>query len=222
MHAVEVARLMDIRRVIVPQISGAFSAFGCLSADLSYTIHRTVRFGSGAWNAERLRMVREAMRDQVQKLIGPAEGDPKLSWVAAVRYVGQSYAVEISEAPLDAAEALGEKFKAKHLQLYGFATAEPWELTALRLTGSVPRGVLDFDRSSSDAARGASKKARDCVFNTAGAMRVPEYRRVDLPPGRQIVGPAIVADAMSTIVVPPKSSVEATQGGHLKIDVEPA
>jgi N-methylhydantoinase A len=221
MHAVEVARLMEIRRVIVPQNSGAFSAFGCLSADLSYTIHRTVRFGSGAWNAERLRAVREAMRDQVQKLVGQATGELKYAWVAAVRYVGQSYAVEIAAPPLDEPEELGKKFKDKHRQLYGFATAEPWEVIALRLTGSVPRDAMDLDAGPRDGARPEPQKFRDCIFDTPAPVRVPEYRRADLPPGRRIAGPAIIADAMSTIVVPPKSAVMAAQAGHLEIDVEP-
>jgi N-methylhydantoinase A len=220
MHAVEVARLMDIQRVIVPQNSGAFSAFGCLLADLSYTIHRTVRFGSRTWNAERMLTVCEAMRDQVRNLVAAAQGELKYSWVAAVRYVGQSYAVEIGAPALDAPEALGHAFKDKHRQLYGFATEEPWEVIALRLTGAVPRAEIGTTEGGDETAPSAPEKFRDCIFETPAPIRVREYQRADLVPGRLIAGPAIIADAMSTIVLPPRSSVVAAQAGHLDIDVE--
>jgi N-methylhydantoinase A len=220
MHAVEVARLMDIRRVIVPQNSGAFSAFGCLSADLSYTIHRTVRFGSGIWNAERMLAVCEAMRDQVRNLVVAAQVALKYSWVAAVRYVGQSYAVEIGAPPLDAPEALGRAFKDKHRQLYGFATEEPWEVIALRLTGSVPGAAIGTSLAGSEAALSAPEKFRDCIFDTPSPIRVQEYQRANLARGCRIAGPAIISDAMSTIILPPRSSVVAVQEGHLDINVE--
>jgi N-methylhydantoinase A len=163
----------------------------------------------------------EAMRDQVRNLVAAAQGALKYSWVAAVRYIGQSYAVEIGAPPLDAPEALGRAFKDKHRQLYGFATDEPWEVIAIRLTGAVPRATIGATPAGGEAAPSAPEKFRDCIFDIPASVRVREYRRADLPPGNRITGPAIIADAMSTIVLPPKSFVLAAMAGHLDIDVEP-
>lgn len=221
MHAVEVARLLGLRRVIVPQHSGTFSALGCLSADLSYTLHRTVRLQGNAWDAGRLNAIREAMREQIRNLIEHAQGEIRYGWVAAVRYAGQSYAVEISDPALDAPEELGRQFKEKHNQLYGFATDEPWEMIALRLVGSVPRTSQSFGGHSNGRHRSAPQKFRDCCFESSAMVRVREYRRAELSAGQAIAGPAIVADDMSTIVIPPASTVTATQAGHLEIAVEP-
>src|SRR5690606_15930349 len=54
MHAVEVARLVSIKRVVVPNHSGALSALGCVLSDISYTQQRTARISSANWDAAQL------------------------------------------------------------------------------------------------------------------------------------------------------------------------
>jgi len=46
LHAVEVAREIGIRKVIIPGAPGVFSAFGMLFSDLRYDYVRTFRRGS--------------------------------------------------------------------------------------------------------------------------------------------------------------------------------
>jgi N-methylhydantoinase A len=54
---------------------------------------------------------------------------------ALVRYVGQSYAVEVPFAmPLDL-ERLGSDFRHRHREIYGYATDEHWEMQSLRARG---------------------------------------------------------------------------------------
>ena len=58
---------------------------------------------------------------------------------ALVRYVGQSYAVEVPFAqPLDL-EQLGRDFRKRHHEIYGYSTEEHWEMQSLRMRALVAR-----------------------------------------------------------------------------------
>ena len=55
---------------------------------------------------------------------------------ALVRYVGQSYSVEVPYRYPAEVTTLARDFRAMHEQLYGFSTEEDWELEAIRVTAS--------------------------------------------------------------------------------------
>src|SRR5207253_2463335 len=47
LHAAEVARELEIRRIIVPTVASVLSAWGMLTSDLRYEVSRT-HYGAGA------------------------------------------------------------------------------------------------------------------------------------------------------------------------------
>lgn len=219
MHGVEVAQLVGIDRVIVPNHSGALSALGCVSSDTSYTQHRTVHIAATQWDRARLDAVRSEIVADVTRLLGPAQTAPTLKWVAALRYAGQSYAIELSDPALDDPEQLGARFRERHRQLYDFATGEPWELVALRLTATVPRETGALPTQAQSLQPASPSKQRQCSFGGAAPQWVPQYQRDALSAGQRIAGPAIVTDAMSTLVLPPGCSMTTTGHGHLEIRI---
>jgi N-methylhydantoinase A len=218
-HAVELARAFGIRHVVVPHYSSAFSALGCLTAEMSYTQQQTLRMASTAWDGERLSRIREAL---IRQLAAPFEAagrpSPEVSEVALVRYSGQSYAVEVFDPDLSEPEQLGAVFRKRHEALYGFATDEPWELMALRLSLSAPR-----DNSLNGAGAGggsAESPAREtlCWFAAEGPVATPRFERDALGEGRRLAGPAIVEDNWSTVVLPPGATLAVGRAGHLHIE----
>ena len=153
--------------------------------------------------------------------------------VAAVRYRGQSYAIEVSGAALDDPVRLGRDFLDRHRALYGFATEEPWELVSIRLRVSAPRtggapppgpvapGGPRSDGPRSDGSWPAG--TRPCTFEAGGTAATPRCARAGLTPGRALAGPCIVEDAWSTVVIPPGATLAADESGHLHVatGVEP-
>lgn len=222
MHAVDVARTVGIRHVVVPEHSSTFSALGCLRANYSYTQQQTIRMASSAWDRDGIAALQRAMHDHSGRTVSEfAARPPTSAWTAGLRYIGQSSSVEIPDPDLDDPDRLGEAFKAKHALLYGFAADEPWELIMLRLTVSVPREISTGRRATGTACgRPTPKTRRLCTFADAPHRQTPDYDRADLPPGVRIDGPAIVADAASTVVLPPASSIVADEHGHLHIELE--
>ena len=142
---------------------------------------------------------------------------------ALVRYVGQSYSVEVPYRFPPALATLTRDFRAIHEQLYGFSTEEDWELEAIRVTASVNTPPLEAEPPRPRArANLAPSSTAPCWFSAAAAIETPRYRRDALAHPRRLSGPAIVEDEWSTITLPPGTALEATAGGHLVLSFETA
>ncbi len=222
MHAVAVARAYGISQVVVPAASSMFSALGCVCAEMGYSQQRTLRMSIAAWDAGRLDAVRAELRTRLAKPL-IAAGHPaeqlQVEESVAVRYRGQSYAVEIADPDLSNSADIGRRFQERHRLLYGYATEEPWELVAIRMRVWVPRhDIAEPVKPKSDAETRPTTVDR-CVFDRSGARETPRLDRSLLVAGRAIAGPAIVEDAFSTIVVPPGATLTPDENGHLFIAV---
>ncbi len=235
MHAVDLARAFSIAKVVVPAHSSVFSALGCVSAWMSYAQQRTLRMAVDEWDAQRLERAREDLRSRLAAplaVAGCGEGEMAVEEVAAIRYRGQSYAIEIPDAALDDPARLTRDFLDRHRALYGFATGEPWELVSIRLRVSAPptsgelrpapvesAGSPSAGTPSSPVESGGSLPARTlpCTFEAGATAATPRYDRAALVPGRALAGPAIVEDAWSTVVVPPGATLVPDEAGHLHI-----
>lgn len=222
MHAVELARAFSISTVIVPAHSSVFSALGCVSAQMSYAQQRTLRMAMDEWDAPRLDDARRALKSRLAAPLAAAgcgDGEMEVEEVAAIRYRGQSYAIEIVDAPLDDPIRLNREFLDRHRALYGFATEEPWELVSIRLRVSAPRtnGVRG-PTTPGPVGQPIPGPAPPCTFDVRGPTATPRLARSGLTAGRTLAGPLVVEDAWSTVVVPPDATLAADEAGHLHID----
>ena len=221
MHAVELARAFSIAEVIVPAHSSVFSALGCAGAEMSYTQQRTLRMAMDDWDPPRLDRAR---RDLKSRLVAPLaaaghdHGDLVVEEVAAIRYRGQSYAIEIPDAALDDTARLNRAFLDRHRALYGFATEEPWELVSIRLRVSVPRNGGEH-RPAVPPSTGdpVPSGILPCTFDGSGPCATPRYDRTHLIVGRSLAGPVVVEDAWSTVVAPPGATLTPDEAGHLHV-----
>lgn len=224
MHALDVARAFGINKVIVPANSSMFSASGCVSAEMSYSQQQTVRIPSEDWQPQRLGEIRDALRQRLSAPIleaGHNEQELAVDEVAAVRYSGQSYAVDLPLPESGSPEILGQLFRDRHEHLYGFSTHEPWELATLRTTVSLPRSHEKLADSTYDNEAPATPvRTQPAYFTDDTPLSTPRYDRTQLAFGQRIIGPAIVEDESSTIVLPPLSNLVVDTSGHLIIDIE--
>ncbi|WP_413875982.1 hydantoinase/oxoprolinase family protein [Albidovulum sp.] len=224
MHAVSLAREFGIGKVLVPRFSSGFSAFGCMTARMSYAEQRPLHMRSDRWNAKDLEAAAGRIADRlVEPLVkaGCAVDTLRVSVAGLLRYTGQSDAVEVPlVAPYDLAQ-VDASFKAIHERLYGFATDEVWEVDTLRVSVSAPPKQEVSALPAEGDAKGTDPVAvRRCWFDGGVAFDTPHFDRDRLPVGAKIKGPAIIEDAWSTIVVDPGATAWADEHAHLHIDVE--
>jgi N-methylhydantoinase A len=219
MHAAGLAREFGIAEILVPRFSSGFSALGCIVADMSYTQQQAVRMLSTGWDAARFAVLHDGMLSTLTKPLvdqGLAPDDIVVERVALVRYVGQSSAVEVGfAAPLDL-DTLARDFRRRHNEIYGYATDEHWEMQSLRLRTKVGR-TTTFAPPPARGALPQPTSVGPCWFGPAAPHQTPRFDRDLLPAGARIVGPAIVEDAWSTVVVPPGYVLSADASGHLWI-----
>ena len=219
MHATGLAREVGIRRIIVPVASSAFSAYGCLLSDMSYTQQRTIRLKGAAFDADALEQTRAEMQDELSRPLldqGLARADIAMAYVGLARYDGQSEAIAVPfDLPFDH-DRFAIDFNRQHHEIFGYAMDEPWVLEGLRVTASRPSGIA-LGSLESDLHDHAPDTVghRDCHFDAGGPTRTPCLSRPSLAPGREVAGPAIIVDAWSTTVVPPGWMIESDSYGNL-------
>jgi N-methylhydantoinase A len=218
-HAGALARECGIQHVVVPAVSGAFSALGCLVSPLRYDVMQThrVRLASGDGPP-----VESRFRDLEAQCLNPLldeghlPGRITLARSVDVRYVGQNYELEVAWA--DDATALRRAFEARHHQLYGYATGESVECVNLRVSARVLAEPLALPRSE-PAAIPVERGRHPAFFPETGEIELPRYERGELGAGASIAGPALIEDAWSTTLVYPGQRCRVHAAGHLLIEV---
>lgn len=222
MHAVALAREFGIAKVVVPKFSSVFSALGCLTAELSYAEQHTIRMLSLDWDQNRIDSQCQSMKDRLSAPVLAAGNDAdniETSFIALIRYAGQSDTVEVGfDLPCDPA-TLGKDFRAQHQKLYGFATDEPWQFETLRVTVTAPSksDIGDLhERVLEETTNPIS--VDECWFDASGPVSTRRFERGALPVGWDVEGPAIIEDNWSTIVAPPGATAVLDPSGHLIID----
>jgi len=220
MHAAGLAELYGLRRVVVPAASSAFSALGCLTADVSFLQQRTVRlplagFDHRAFAARLEELVEEATAPLIASDVTEGIG---IERVAMMRYAGQSEAIPVPfGVPADPA-ALEADFHARHLQLFGYATEEPCVIESLRVQARKPSATALARVEAGRPPR--PSRRRDCVFPGVGTVRTAILPRGTL--AGTVQGPAIIEDAWSTTIVPPGWQARADAAGNLHLDRDAA
>ncbi|MBI2531562.1 MAG: hypothetical protein HYW03_05005 [Deltaproteobacteria bacterium] len=147
-----------------------------------------------------------------------------------LRYRGQEYtvAVPLSGPSFTGAdrEPVTARFHELHRLLYGHAAPEEaLELVGLRVTvhRDIEQGHFFTPESESRliSQRSASAQSQRRVYmgERHGFLNTPVHRRVDLPPGAKLDGPAIIEEPASTTVVLPNDHVEVARTGELVIEI---
>ena len=210
MHAAGLADLYGITEVVVPPASSAFSALGCLVADLSFLQQQTVRLPLRSTTPEAFTAQADALAREAAAPLAGQSGAITLEYTALMRYAAQSDAMPVPFAmPFDAA-ALERDFHARHRQLYGYATEEPPVVESLRVLARLPSGV-----ASPCPARGPSRPPRTRPCSFPGALGVPTaILHRDALDG-VVAGPAIIEDSWSTVIVPPGWQARPDDSGTL-------
>ena len=215
MHATGLAEMYGLQEIVVPWASSAFSALGCLTADLSFTQQQTVRLALDGLEIGAFEARLGALRDRALAPLlagGAVRGAIGLSHVAMMRYEAQSDATAVAFAvPLDVA-ALRRDFQARHRALYGYATDEPCVIEALRVEAREPSGSR---AARPPAGRVRAAGARVCSFQGARDVPTAIVQRDGL--AGAVHGPAIIVDAWSTVVVPPGWRAAPDEAGHLRL-----
>jgi len=222
LHAVEVARELDIPRVIVPTVASVLSAWGMLTSDLRYEVSRTHVGDGAATTDEGLRAVyAELERQATARLRSWFGGEIRIERSAEMRYGEQVFEVDVPFDGLDWDEAgiaarVEERFHRRHEELYTYASRDQEVVfvnARVAVIGRVPEPAQEKPAPAGGEA--AAPRERRAYFG--GWRDVPVHQIASLAPGARIEGPAVLEAETTTVLVGKGDIVSINEFGWLDI-----
>lgn len=224
--ACSLLRLLSFKEVIVPPAPGVMAALGLLSADVE---HEEVITYSSQVDQVDLKQLKAAIEggkarcERAKASVGITGDHVKVTYLAEMRYVGQSYELEVpfpeaeKELNMSGLSGLKERFHEKYIRTYKHAFRElPVEFTAIRVVFSqspVPAPETGKVRQGEWAR--AEDRRRAYFDEGPGWMECDVYNRYQLPFGQVILGPAIIEQEDTTILVYPDQKAVVDEWGNL-------
>ena len=225
-HAYGLAKLLKMRRIIVPMGAGVISAFGFLVAAPAVNDVRgyLARLDQVDWDeVNSLFAEMEARAAAAQCGATPPGQGIRVEWAADMRYGGQGCecAAALPPGPLGLADASAVRcrFDAAYRALFG-RTADnvPVEAVNWRLTATLP--AHDVSLAHAPVGTPAEREPRMVVFPGFGALEARVFDRYALKPGDRIRGPAVFEERESSFIAGPDAYAAVDAHVNLVVDIK--
>lgn len=225
LHAVEIAKRMGMRRVIIPPTPGLVSAFGSIIADQRVDRRITVVCRLDQPEAIKIsealsNLAREVYEELSLQRRADEPGEIVISTYVSCRYLGQNYEQEIRtyrgrhdqsfesmiavdpSAP-DFTDRLVDMFHAAHLRAYGYEMREQTiQSVYVAATAVIPSSAVSFTPYLKGCERPHLVR-RNLLAAPGIWVQASVVNRNELLPGFCLEGPVIVEEHNSTTYVPP-------------------
>jgi N-methylhydantoinase A len=222
LHAVDLARDLEMTEAVIPPMAGTFSAVGLLVTEARYD-YVTALGGITTGDVETTEIEAHFTAMETVAIATLAEqgftGDAvRLVREADLKVAGQTYELTLpvpgaGDFDSEALDALLVSFGDLYRSRYAFFhEGEPIEIVNLRL-GAL--GLREAPNLPEVAAAGsdpgaALKATRSAYFGDAGRLDTPVYDRDRLAPGMVVAGPALIEEETSTTLLPPGTTATVT------------
>ncbi|UFS58246.1 hydantoinase/oxoprolinase family protein [Subtercola endophyticus] len=229
MHAVFLARELEIGEVIVPPFPGAFSAWGMLETEVRRDFSQSYYGALAAADPGELDALLTRMASDG---VAALESDGldaeaiRLEYSLDMRYMGQEYTLtipigeDVAPTQPDFVAAASERFDTAHAGRFGHSNpGAPVEVVTLRVAafGQMERPTPAPTHATTDTSY--PFETRDIVFDKA-VYPTPVIRRDVLKPGMLVEGPAVIVEQTATTVLPPHTRLSVDPLGSLVIAVD--
>ena len=221
LHVTEVARLLEIRRVVVPSVAAVLSAWGMLATDLRYELVRSHVSEVGRMTAAGLRKLFATLEREGRKRLARFDGPVTVRRAVDMRYGEQIFEIQVDldGVDLQAAdlmEQVAERFHRRHEALYAYS-APGQEVVVVNARVAVVGALPVLPAGAHAVGRGAAvSSARRRVW-LGDWVEVPLHRMEALAAGQEIKGPAVFESATTTVLVRESERLTVTPHGWLDI-----
>lgn len=219
LHAVDVARELGMKQVLIPENPGILCALGLLVSDLRMDYVKTRLLMAEEKNIQAVQEEFAALTDKAKQWLQQEGIEPAkqiLECRIDMRYLGQNYELSIplkgEPATGEDLEAILQQFHQEHDKNYGYSNKnEQIQFINYRVTalGKVSQIELKESPDTGGNVERAKIGERDVYFDEAhGFVKTGIYNREQLRANDEIEGPAIVEQMDSTIVIPPHTTAK--------------
>lgn len=223
MHAGHLARELGVKKLLIPNFPGTFSAWGMLTSKPRLDRSRTLVRALAEYPAtKRSTIFTEMEVDSESAFIDQGFASERIDHTRSIdcRYQGQEHTVRVPADFQDESEnEFAERFHQLHQQLYTFRLeGTRIELVNFRVTSTADSSVPPGSSLVSEKhAVDAPVTQRTVAFAIGAPAATPIYHRSSLSSGFHGVGPAIIEESSSTTVVLPGQHFEIDRFGNIAI-----
>ncbi len=225
-HGFGVARVLHSPQLIVPFGAGVTSAFGFLTAPLSFDFVRSFVADLSSADWPHINSLLDEMVAQGEVILARSAvdaADRQFSRQADLRYVGQGHEIRI-DLPSgtlgpESLSRIRATFESVYRSLFGRTGPDvALEAVSWRVIATGPRPTVRLQVPPAAPTSNALKGTRAVYFPEWQEHRpVHVYDRYVLTPGTTLDGPAIIEERESTTVVGPEARVEVDAARNLLV-----
>jgi N-methylhydantoinase A len=223
LHITQVARQLEIRRVVVPTVASVLSAWGMLATDLRYELVRSHVSELKRLRPAALRTLFATLERDGRKRLGRFDGPVRVRRALDMRYGEQIFEIGVSldGVDLEAADFLDEiatRFHRRHEELYAYSAPGQEVVVVNARVAVVGELVTDVAAAAPAAAARASRSTpRQRRVYLGEWVNVPVHQLDALTPGEELKGPVLFESATTTVLVREGEHVRVTPQGWLDI-----
>src|SRR5436190_4811757 len=223
LHAAEVARELEIKRIIVPTVASVLSAWGMLTSDLRYEVSRTHYGAGGRITADEVRALFAELAKQAEgRLRSWFSGPIRIERSAEMRYGEQIFEIDVPLGGLDwnspsLVDQIEDRFHRRHEELYTYASRGQ-EVVFVNARVAAVGVVAQRGEDAKAAAQVSTCKPAGMRKAWFGGWRdIPVYAFEKLQPGHSLEGPAIIEAETTTVLIDTGDRVSVNALGWLDI-----
>lgn len=224
LHITDIARQLELSRVIVPRLASVLSAWGMLATDLRYELARTHLGDASALSADALRQVFGAMEGEGRARLAATRfaGEVRTQRSAEMRYGEQIFEVTVALDGLDWARddlvaQLADAFHARHEALYTYALRDQEAVLVnarVAVIGALAPLAAEHREAAGDGGMRGTRRVHLGEWITAAVFELDA-----LAPAQVITGPAIIDSTTTTVLLRAGDRATVTPHGWLDITV---
>jgi len=225
LHVTDIARQLDLERVIVPRLSAVLSAWGMLACNLRCEVARTHIGDASRLDARAIRSTFREMEAEGRQWLGAASfsGPVRVRPSADMRYGEQVFEVGVPldridfEAP-DLLQRMADAFHARHEELYTYSLGDQ-EAVLVNARVAVIGELPTLAQEPALPARAPARPTGERQIYLGGWRNVPIYAFDALAPDQAIEGPAVIESATTSVLLRLGDRARTTAFGWLDIQV---
>jgi N-methylhydantoinase A len=225
LHAVALARELNVPKVLIPARPGITNALGCVVADLRHDFVRTLNRPLDTVDMADVHAVLAAQEAEGRRLIGAGKialTATRAEYSADMQFIGQTHLLRVAlPSATPSREDLQRRFEAAYHARFR-VDLPTIRANLVNLSTSVigERPALDLSRlidPEDRRARAEPASTRRVWFD--GWHDTPVYWRDHLPLKIDLQGPAIIEQMDTTVVIDPGARVTSDIDGNLIVEV---
>ena len=210
LHAARLCEKLGVERLLVPPGAGVGSAIGFLRAPFSFEANRSVYMKLSDFDAEKIKVLLTDLRDEATGFVRTCDEASQIlsEFKVYMRYTGQGWEIPIplqeDQAMIPDAATFESRFKEEYTKLFGRPVAGmDIEITVWSVNATTPQKQVPLTPQTDGNATAVSNGTRHVFDAAVGAhLKANVIDRGAMTAGQRANGPAVLAEAETTIIVP--------------------